>query len=171
MSSTLFATSVADLAPLTAAIPSALAALLASRLPFPFQRRAAELVAAAGALAVAVLCVLLLRKALDTDGPVVSRLGGWEPRPGGVVVGINFAFDSLGAALAVLAAVLVGASLVFAWRFFEAVGPTFHALILVFLGSLTGFALTGDLFNMFVFFELMSVSAYALTAYRIERAA
>ena len=62
-------------------------------------------------------------------------------------------------------------ALVFAWRFFEAVGPTFHALILVFLGALIGFALTGDLFNMFVFFELMSVSAYALTAYRIERAA
>ena len=59
----------------------------------------------------------------------------------------------------------------FAWRFFDAVGPTFHALILVFLGALAGFALTGDLFNMFVFFELMSVSAYALTAYRIERPA
>jgi multicomponent Na+:H+ antiporter subunit D len=171
MSSILFATDLADLAPLTVAVPFALAALLASRLPFPFQRRAAELVAAAGALAVAVLCVLLLSEALDSDGPVVSRLGGWEPRPGGVVVGINFAFDPLGAALALLACVLVGAALIFAWRFFDAVGPTFHALILVFLGALTGFALTGDLFNMFVFFELMSVSAYALTAYRIERAA
>jgi multicomponent Na+:H+ antiporter subunit D len=171
MSSTLFATNVADLAPLTVAIPFALAALLASRLPFPFTRRHAELVAAAGALAVAVLCVLLLRETLDNEGPVVSRLGGWPPRGDGVIVGINFAFDSLGAALALLAAVLVGAALVFAWRFFDAVGPTFHALILVFLGALTGFALTGDLFNMFVFFELMSVSAYALTAYRIERAA
>jgi multicomponent Na+:H+ antiporter subunit D len=171
MSSTLFATSLAELAPLTVAIPFGLAAVLASRLPFPFQRRAAELVAAGGALVVAVLCLLLLRKALDSEGPVVSRLGGWQPRDDGVVVGINFTIDSLGAALALLASVLVGAALVFAWRFFEAVGPTFHALILVFLGALTGFALTGDLFNMFVFFELMSVSAYALTAYRIERAA
>jgi multicomponent Na+:H+ antiporter subunit D len=171
MSSILFATDLADLAPLTVAVPFALAAVLASKLPFPFQRRAAELVAAAGALAVAVLCVLLLREALASEGPIVSRLGGWEPRPGGVVLGINLAFDSLGAALALLASVLVGTSLIFAWRFFDAVGPTFHALMLVFLGALTGFALTGDLFNMFVFFELMSVSAYALTAYRIERAA
>jgi multicomponent Na+:H+ antiporter subunit D len=170
MSSIPFATDLAELAPLAVAGPFGLAAVLAARLPVPFRRKQAELVAAAGALLVGVLCLLLLREALDSEGPVVSRIGGWEPRPGGVVVGINFAFDSLGAALALLAAVLVGTALVFAWRFFEAVGPTFHSLILVFLGALTGFALTGDLFNMFVFFELMSVSAYALTAYRIERA-
>jgi multicomponent Na+:H+ antiporter subunit D len=170
MSSIPFATDLADSAPLAVALPFGFAALLATKLPMPFRRRAAELVAAAVALLVGLLCVLLLRKALDSDGPVVAQIGGWEPRPGGVVVGINFAFDALGAALALLAAVLVGTALLFAWRFFEATGPTFHALILVFLGSLTGFALTGDLFNMFVFFELMSVSAYALTAYRIERA-
>jgi multicomponent Na+:H+ antiporter subunit D len=171
MSSIPFATEVADLSPLAVAVPFGFAALLATKLPFPFRRRHAELVAAAVALLVGVLCVLLLREALNSAGPVVARIGGWEPRPGGVVVGINFTFDALGAALALLAAVLVGAALVFAWRSFEAVGPTFHALILVFLGALTGFALSGDLFNMFVFFELMSVSAYALTAYRIEQAA
>ncbi|HMI69449.1 MAG TPA: hypothetical protein VK510_05575, partial [Solirubrobacteraceae bacterium] len=141
MSSTPFATELADLAPLAVAGPFAFAALLATRLPFPFRRRNAELIAAAVALLVGVLCVLLLRDALHTNGPVVSRIGGWEPRPGGTVVGINFAFDGLGAALALLAAVLVGAALLFSWRFFEAVGPTFHALMLVFLGALTGFAL------------------------------
>jgi len=31
-----------------------------------------------------------------------------------------------------------------------------------------GFVLSGDLFNMFVFFEMMSVAAFALTAYKIE---
>ena len=33
---------------------------------------------------------------------------------------------------------------------------------------MAGFCLSGDLFNLFVFFELMSVTAYALTAYRSE---
>ena len=40
--------------------------------------------------------------------------------------------------------------------------------MLLFLRGMTGFALTGDLFDMFVFFELMSVVAYALTGYKIE---
>ena len=40
--------------------------------------------------------------------------------------------------------------------------------MLTFLGAMAGFALTGDLFNLFVFFELMSVAAYALTATKIE---
>jgi multicomponent Na+:H+ antiporter subunit D len=35
---------------------------------------------------------------------------------------------------------------------------------------MVGFVLTGDLFNMFVFFELMSVAAFALTAYKVEEA-
>jgi multicomponent Na+:H+ antiporter subunit D len=35
---------------------------------------------------------------------------------------------------------------------------------------MTGFALTGDLFDMFVFFELMGAAAYALTGMRIEEA-
>ena len=171
MSSILCATELPALAPLAVAVPFFFAALLAARLPLPFRRSHAELVAAAVAFVVGVLCLALLVEALDRDGPLVTWIGGWEPRAGGVAVGIDFAVDPLGAALALLASVLVGAALLFAWQFFDAVGPTFHALVLVFLGALTGFALTGDLFNMFVFFELMSVSAYALTAYRIERAA
>jgi multicomponent Na+:H+ antiporter subunit D len=43
--------------------------------------------------------------------------------------------------------------------------------VLLFLGGVVGFALTGDLFNWFVFFELMSVAAFALTAYSIEEEA
>ena len=44
----------------------------------------------------------------------------------------------------------------------------FHALMLTFLAGMVGFCLTGDIFDMFVWFELMGVSAYALTAYRPE---
>ena len=56
-------------------------------------------------------------------------------------------------------------------RYFDAAGPLFGALMLVFLAAMVGFCLTGDLFDLAVFFELMGVAAYALTAYKIEEAA
>ncbi len=60
------------------------------------------------------------------------------------------------------------ASMVFAWRYFTEIGTYFHVLMLTFLAGMTGFCLTGDVFDLFVWFELMGVSAYALTAYRPE---
>src|SRR5207248_2645819 len=66
------------------------------------------------------------------------------------------------------AAGLMGAALVYSWRYFEDAEAHFHALILLFLAGMTGFALSGDLFDMFVFFELMGAVAYALTGFRIE---
>ena len=63
---------------------------------------------------------------------------------------------------------LVTAAMIFSWRYFERVGTYFHALMLTFLAGMAGFCLTGDIFDLFVWFELMGVSAYALTAYRPE---
>ena len=36
---------------------------------------------------------------------------------------------------------------------------------------MVGFCLSGDLFNLFVFFELMSVSAFALTGTDVDEGA
>src|SRR2546423_4418234 len=64
----------------------------------------------------------------------------------------------------------MAASVAFSWRYFDETGPLFHVLLLVFLGAVEGFALSGDLFNLFVFLELMSVVAIALTGYGDEPA-
>ena len=58
--------------------------------------------------------------------------------------------------------------LVYSSRFFDEVSATYHALMLVFLGAMTGFVLAGDLFNAFVWFELMGAAAYALVGMRVE---
>jgi multicomponent Na+:H+ antiporter subunit D len=116
---------------------------------------------------VTVLCAVLLARAADADGLVVHWFGGWQPEDG-VAIGISFAIDPIGGGLALYAGFLFVMAFVFSWRYFTVVGPLFHALMLVFLAATVGFALTGDLFNLFVFLELLTVAAVALTAYDIE---
>jgi multicomponent Na+:H+ antiporter subunit D len=112
---------------------------------------------------VTLLCLALLVRSLDE--PVVYWFGGWTPRDG-IALGVAFAVDPVGAALATLAGVLATAALTFSWRIFEAVRTLHHGLMLVFLAGIVGFCLSGDLFSMFVFYELFSVAAYALAGYR-----
>ena len=114
------------------------------------------------------MCVLLAAHAAHQ--PFAYWLGGWTPRRG-VAIGISLSVDPLGAGMAAFAAVLVLAALIYSLRYFDAVEGLFHGLMLLFLAAMVGFCLTGDLFNLIVFFELMSTVAYALTAYRIEERA
>ena len=124
-----------------------------------------DVIAGAVALAVVTLCTILLARAIHH--PFAYWMGGWRPKDS-VAIGISFSIDSLGAGMATLAAVLVATALIYSWRYFDGADGLFHALMLLFMAAMAGFCLTGDLFNMLVFFELMGAVAYALTAYRIE---
>ena len=53
-------------------------------------------------------------------------------------------------------------------EYFDSVGNHFHALMLAFLGAMCGFCLTGDLFKLVCFFELMSAAAFALCGYKTD---
>lgn len=152
------------LAPLPFAIPLLVAAALAATARFT-SRIVVDVVSTGTAIAVMVLCAILL--AGSTQRPIVYAFGGWRPA-GGISLGVLFVIDPLGAGLATLMAALVTAAFIFTWRYFEEVQSLFHILMLVFLGAMAGFCLTGDLFNLFVFFELMGVAAFALTGYKIE---
>src|SRR3954451_23519815 len=153
------------LAPLVVGAPFLVAAVFAMSLPL--SRRRDDLIAIVTASAGVIFVAALLIDVLGRDIPVVTWVGGWQPRHGGAL-GVSMAFGPLSTRLALLAAVLVCAAFLVAWRYFETPGPIFHAMVLVFGGAMAGFCLSGDLFNLFVFFELMSVAAYALTAYRSE---
>ena len=118
------------------------------------------------AAATAVLCAILVHK--SGHGLLVTWFGGWHPRSGGVAFGIDMAVDHFGSGMALLAASLVTAALFYSHRYIDAVSPHFHSLMLLFLAGMVGFCLTGDLFNLFVLFELLSVAAYAMTAYHVE---
>jgi multicomponent Na+:H+ antiporter subunit D len=144
---------------LAAAAISALNPLLGPR------RRMLDAVAIVTSVAVvAMLVMIMLRTA---HGEVVYWFAGFRAHHG-IAIGIDFAVDPLNAGMACLAALLVTAAMIFSWRYFEQVGTYYHALMLAFLAGMAGFSLTGDIFDLFVWFELMGVAAYALTAYRPE---
>jgi multicomponent Na+:H+ antiporter subunit D len=149
---------------LPVAVPLLVAAVLVG-LGHMIGRKACDTVALATAVVVAALCVALLAR--TAGGPVVYWFGGWRPRDG-IALGVAFTVDPVGAALATLAGVLAVAALLYSWRIFEAVSPLYHALMLVFLAAIVGFCLSGDLFNLFVFYELLSVAAYALAGYHTQ---
>src|SRR5215212_7270380 len=123
--------------------------------------------AIAGALATLGLTAFVLA---DGSERLLVWFGGWEPRAG-VAVGVAFTVDTLGAGLAVFVAGLGLVALVVASRVIVDESFLFDALALVFLGAMVGFSLTGDLFNLFVFLELMSVAAYVLVAYEVRHRA
>jgi multicomponent Na+:H+ antiporter subunit D len=158
-----------DLLPLLVAVPLLGAALLVAggrRLP----RVVAESVGCAVSAATAGLAIALL---LDSSPPMVEWVGGWTPVEGRSV-GIVLIGDGPGLGMAALASLLTLAALAYSWHYFDE-PPRRHAgsfpgLMLLFQGGMCGFAIAGDLFNAFVWFELMSVVAYALTGHRVEEA-
>jgi multicomponent Na+:H+ antiporter subunit D len=152
------------LPPLPVAVPLAVAGvlLLCNRL---LPGRVPDIVALLAALFAAATSALLLRDA--AAGPITYWFGGWSPHDG-QVIGIAFVIGQAGALLALFTAALTALTLVFAWGFFADTGTEFHAMMLVFMAAMIGFGLTHDLFNMFVWFEAMSVTAFALTAYALN---
>ena len=95
---------------------------------------------------------------------MIYWFSGWRPSPG-TVIGVDYAVGPLGAGMASLAGVLASAALVYSWRYFDSARGRHHALVLIFLAASVDFCLTGDLFNLFVAFELVAVAAFALTGY------
>ena len=108
------------------------------------------------------ISILLLRTAhmngSGHDGRVmVYLLGNWPP-PFAIVL----VLDRLSAMMLVLTSVLSIPALLFSLARWQKAGPHFHTLYLFLLMGLNGSFLTGDLFNLFVFFEVMLAASYAL---------
>ena len=87
----------------------------------------------------------------------VYRLGDW-PAPFGIVL----VLDRLSALMLLLTSILALASLVFSLARWHRAGAHFHPLFQFLLMGLNGAFLTGDLFNLFVFFEVLLAASYGL---------
>lgn len=107
-----------------------------------------------------VLLVLLgiFQLVMASDGEIRTYdLGGW-PAPYGIVL----VLDRLSALLLLLCAVLGLFVLLYAISGCDRRGAHFHALFQFQMMGINGSFLTGDLFNLFVFFELLLIASYGL---------
>lgn len=111
----------------------------------------------AGTLALGGISVALLYAA-TVDVPEVYLLGNW-PAPFGIVL----VLDRLSAMMVALTAFLALCVQLYAistdW---DARGRHFHALFQFQLMGICGAFLTGDAFNLFVFFEILLIASYGL---------
>ena len=136
------------------AIPFA-AAVLASLAP---TGRTARLISAAGSAAL-LLASIALMVAVLREGVVAAQMGGW-PAP----FGITLVADLLSAVMVVIAAITGLAVAVYAIAEMppeeERLG--YHALFQVLMAGVCGAFLTGDLFNLYVWFEVMLIASFGL---------
>ena len=111
-----------------------------------------------------VISLLLLPKVLEN--PVIVSIGGWQPP-----FYINLVAGPVGVLFSAIIALVGLLVSIYALDYIKE-GPTekYHILYLLLLTGATGVVLTGDIFNLFVFFEILCISSYALVAYTADKA-
>jgi multicomponent K+:H+ antiporter subunit D len=129
------------------------AALLALARPALLPARIVSVASVTAQLAVAVALLTVA-----ADGTIVSYAVGDWPAP----FGITLVLDRLSALMLTLAALLAFFALLHALGGTDQKGAGFHALFQFQLLGLNGAFLTGDLFNLFVFFEILLIASYTL---------
>ena len=107
-----------------------------------------------------LLVAIALLDAADGGSIATYALGDW-PAPFGIVL----VLDRLSALMLVLTAGLALAVLLYCVNAWDARGRHFHALFQFQLMGLNGAFLTGDFFNLFVFFEILLIASYGLAVH------
>ncbi len=108
------------------------------------------------------LTFLLLQVTLEGT-IVIHKMAGWKPP-----FGILLVVDVFNGFIAFIIAFLVLFATVYSIEYMKHdIGLSYYyALLMLLLSGMVGVVLTGDIFNLFVFLELTSISAYGLVAFR-----
>jgi multicomponent Na+:H+ antiporter subunit D len=126
------------------------------------------------ALIVTSICAALAGMqlwAVVHDGVISYELGGWTPP-----WGIEYRIDALNAFVALIVAGIAAITLPYALLSVEKdidehQIPLFYSAFLLCFAGLLGITQTGDIFNLFVFLEISSLSSYALISLGRKRQA
>lgn len=114
---------------------------------------------AIGGLLLLVLIDACLLWRVIVEGPVTMVMGRWLPP-----FGIAFTADLLGAVMALAAAIAALAAAIFALHDIDASGRRygFFPFLMLLMAGVSGAFLTGDIFNLYVWFEVLLISSFGL---------
>lgn len=126
------------------------------------RHRTKNVIALATTLALLAVAVRLIVETISlgfSDSPTtrVYLVGDWA-----APFGIALVADWLSTLMLLLTSILGLAALIYSLARWDRAGPRFQALFLLQLMGLNGAFLTGDLFNLFVFFEILLAASYGL---------
>jgi multicomponent Na+:H+ antiporter subunit D len=116
---------------------------------------------AIGASLIALVFAIITVPTVLEQGVVFNQMEDWSA-PFGITVAVD-AFSMLLILLITFIGFLVT---MFSYKFIRKKRTTYYALLMLLQVGLLGIAHTGDLFNMFVFLEIMSISSYVLASYK-----
>lgn len=121
--------------------------------------RVAQRVVGIGVLSVVTAISVVLLVAVDRDGPVVVHAGGWE-----APIGVTLVADRLATIMLTIGSVMLLSVLLYAigQPGAERNHVGFQSVYLVLAAGVALSFLTGDLFNLFVAFEVMLTASYVL---------
>lgn len=109
--------------------------------------------------------VMLLSRVLE-HGPIAMTMGRWLPP-----FGIAFTVDALGAVLATTSGIVALAVCIYSTLDIPKVGRRFgfYPFLMLLMTGVSGSFLTGDIFNLYVWFEVMLISSFGLLILGGER--
>ncbi len=149
--------------PLAGAVAAPLLARLSTRLP---------LFVSALSLLGSLTVLILAAPAVYGREVLTHFMGGWTPVHG-AALGIAFAADPFGLTFALICAGIGTLLVIYTLSELGGLGARelggFACLFQLLLAALIGAALTADLFNLFVWFEVAALASYGLTGFFLER--
>ncbi|WP_027339101.1 complex I subunit 5 family protein [Halonatronum saccharophilum] len=97
------------------------------------------------------------------EEPIIYKLGEWDS-----FLGINLVIDSLSLMMALLISIISFLVLIYSLYYIKRHKLKYYIILNLLIAGMMGMVLTGDLFNLYVFFEIVSVTSYALVAIKDE---
>jgi len=131
-----------------------------------FSKKLADGLANIACLLLVVVSFLTLAELRAADYlPMVYAVGGWKPP-----IGISMVVDGLTMLTLLVVNIIALAVVIFSISYMQkyTAKVKYYTLFMLMLAGMNGVVITGDLFNMFVFLEIATISSAALVAFGTE---